>query len=667
VSEQALSADGHGPQWAAAVADLADKAGAAFGGSVVQGCISVVDLEPWRLLDAWWLRRCLEPLARLSGRPVRYVPCIGPGAMPRGQRMQAVAPAWSVGTAPVDLNWLIHNNRPLCTATGKAWEPDGAVLLLAGDLAKRLPQQLLLSHHGQMHEWGGVPGDRKWQPIGPERHCEWMAESLHAYVKGLPSSMLSLPIGYWEFLEQAMAWTSHGCLVLARAEGWSSLADIREDAVTRPPVSAESPPVNFHWLARQAPRIGASAHAVLTCRGDAAQVVAGGLPDAERMLPLLCGPLSAAARSARTGRARAVRVLADSGDLEAALSLLQASADDPALLRAAWDALAGAAASAGPVPCAQLGAWLERVMTDNPWIGDDSALLRAAGHLALACGRLDLAQTALRALDESSGTLPADLAALARCLEQLGRLQPALTACDSALLREPGHKDALATRQRVTSRMAAMATPWQIQHKPAESALMLDPLHADHAPLLVRQMRDPSIPIMTALPMLTEGDDGRAWIRTRHEEGPGSYAIVHRQFGFVGFLQLRLWKSTAFVCYWIGVDYQGLGFCGPALALGCDLAAGNGIELLLSCAYDDNDRSIRVLRNGGFITMNVRAQAPDNTRTFVMRPVVPMDPDEARRRLIDFCDNTGSGLRFAAAATAPSETSSTAAGSAGAI
>jgi RimJ/RimL family protein N-acetyltransferase len=653
MSKPATFPDGYGPEWAAGVADLADRAQAAFGQAGVDGCLSVVDLQPWRVLDAWWLRRRLEPLARLTGRPVRYVPCAGAVHMPREQRVPVLAPAWSVGAAPVDLHWTAGSSAPHCRATGQPWVPDGAVLVLAGDAAQRMPQDLLLAHHGQIHEWRGEPGQQQWHPLDPASrypasHSGWIAESLRAYTQALPSSMLSLPGGYWHFLEQAMAWASHGCLVLARAEGWSSLAQIREDAVQRPEVRADSPPVNFHWLEQHAPLLRASAHTLHADRSDTVQLIVSGLADADAMA--LCARACAATRSSRNHRASAVRSLAANGALEGALAVLQQSEHDPALLRAAWDALAQAAAPAAPAIGvqigAQLGAWLEHVVTDNPWIGDDADLLRGAGHLALACARVDLAQTALRALDELGQARAADLAALARCHEQLGRFDAALAVCTRALSREPGHEEALAARERVTLRMAALVTPWRVQHGAEALPLLLDPLHAAHAPMLLRQMRDPSIASMTALPPLAEGDDGNAWIQARLDEGVAAYALVHRRLGFVGYLDLRVWQRTAFVCYWIGSDFQGLGLCAPAIALACDLALRNGIELLLSSAYDDNARSLRALRKCGFAVMDARAAPPDGDRTFLMLPTAPMSGEQARQRLVEFCANTNSGLRF---------------------
>lgn len=650
MNAQISSADGHGPDWAEAVAELATRAVAAFSHADEEACLSVVDLEPWRLLDAWWLRRRLQPLAKLSGRRVRYVPCVGQGALPRGQHIAAFAPPWSVGTAPVELCWPTRSGAPHGKATGQDWAPDGPVLILAGELARRLPQELLLAHHGKICEWGKLPGQGSWRPADLSRHEGWIAESILANAKGLPSAMLSLPLGYWRFLERAIAWASQGCLVLSRAEGWSSLHDMRQEVTRSAQVNADTPPVNFHWLAQHLPRIGAAGHTVSGCRSDSVQLVTRGLHDVEGLLPLLCGPLAAATRSSRADRVRAVRTLAAGGDLGAALSVLQLSAHDPAILRATWDTLAPAAGKANVDMTAQLGAWVERLMTDNPWIGDDPALLRGAGHLALACARLDIAQTALRALEELGRSFAGDLAALARCLEQLGRFDAALAACDRALSRDIANEDARRTRARVSVRLAELAAPWRMQHERAGCALILDPLHVSHAPMLLRQMRDPSIATMTALPALAPGDDGRAWIQSRLDDGNAAYAIVHRNLGMVGYLDLRLWKSTAFVCYWIGADFQGLGFCAPALELGCELALRNGIELILSSAYDDNVRSLRVLRKTGFRPLRIRALEPDSDRSFVMLPAEPMDEDEATQRLIEFCDRTGSGLRFPPAA-----------------
>ncbi|HVZ45031.1 MAG TPA: GNAT family N-acetyltransferase [Ramlibacter sp.] len=644
--------DGHGPLWAAAVADLADRAASAFASAGNHGCFTVIDMQPWRRLDAWWLRRSLEPLARLSGRAMRYVPCEGPAPLePAGREEVSIAPAWSVGDAPLQLRWAAGTPRPLAKETGRRWTPDGPVLVLAGGIAARLPQQLLLAHHGRVSEWRGEPGKKQWEPVDFACHRAWIAESLRGYAKGLPSAMFSLPIGYWRLVEKAISWASEGCIVVARAEGWSSLAAIRETSAARGEVRADSPPVNFHWLAQHLPRLRAKVRTLAAGDGEIVQLSVTGLPDADAAVATLSAPLAAATRSARTDRARAVRALAAGCDLDTAVSVLEQSAHDPVLLRGAWDALARAAAQASPASSARLGAWVERVMADNPWIGDDAELLRGAGQVAMACARTDIAQTALEALDESGYAVAADLAALARCETRLGRFDAALAVCDRALALQPRHADSLAARESVLARKGSLAEPWRIQCGADEALVRLDPLHADHAPTLARQMRDPTICTMTALPAPTKEDDGRQWIQARLADGVAAYAIMHRRLGFVGYLDMRVWESTAFVCYWVGPDFQGLGLCTPALALACEIARRNGVELMLSSAYDDNARSLRVLANCGFRPMDIRAAAPDADRTFVMLPTRPMDAEEASRRLIEFCDNTASGLRFATEAS----------------
>jgi RimJ/RimL family protein N-acetyltransferase len=642
-----VAADGHGPEWAAGVAELVHRAQDAFANASERGCLTVLDLEPWRLLDAWWLRRSLEPIAHLSGRTIRYAPCFGPARPPQGQTQEALAAPWAVGASPVELSWSPAQSAPWCKASEAAWTPDGPVIVLAGELPKRLPQPLLLAHKGQMHEWRGGRASAKWHPLALDG-AGWVADSVQAYASALPSSMLSMPIGYWRFLERAIAWAGRGCIVLARAEGWCSLAQIRDDSAERPEIRSDSPPVNFHWIAEQAWRLQATAHTVHECRQDSVQVVISKLPRAAAMVAALCGRIADAPRSRSGDLAQALEALATSGQLSAALAILNRSAADPALLRAAWSPLACAAASASRAESVQLAAWLERVMADNPWFADDAQLLRGAGHIALACLRVDLARSALHALDEMGRSCAADVAALARCHEQLGALDAALAECDRALSCDPRQQEALATLERVARRIASRSVPWKMPYSSGESSLlMLDPLVPDHAPMLFRQMRDPSIASMTALPPLDQGDDGRAWIQARIDEGTHAYALIHRSLGFVGYLDLRVWQSTAFVCYWIGPDYQGRGFCALAIDLAFDLALRSGIDLLLSACYDDNVRSRRALHKCGFIPMDgVRALSPDDDRVFVMRPAVPMQVSEARQRLVDFCDNTASGLRF---------------------
>jgi RimJ/RimL family protein N-acetyltransferase len=655
VSARPLLTYAHEPGWAAGIADLADRAAAVFASAGVEGCLTVVDLEPTRLLDAWWLRRRLEPLSKLSGRSVRYVPCTGCAG--RLQAPDSIAPAWSVGTLPAELSWQPQQSAPVRKGTSQGWEPEGPVLLLAGGLAQDLRQDLLLAHHGRIHDWAGPPNAREWQKIDVSRYDDWIAEGIRGYAVGLPSSMFSLPVGYWQFIERAMmGWATRGCIVVARAEGWTSLAQIRDDAAVKAKVSAERPPVNFHWLAQHAPRLQAVAHDVRTARDDTIQILARGLPGGAATLLPLCASLAAGTRSNRAGIAQAIRALAAAGEIEAVLAVLQQSADDPTLLHAFWEPLVPAAAAANPALRARLATWLEHVMADNPWISDDADLLRAAGHLALACDRPGLARTALQILHEKRRATAPDFAVLARAHEEVGALRDAISACDLATANQSNLVDAMTTRSRVSARIASLHTPWKMQHASDTSPLMLDPLHEGHAAMLARQIRDPAILAMTVLPAFDEKDDGTAWIRGRLNEGGAAYAIMHRHRGFLGSLELRIRESTAFLSCWIGADHQGFGYYAPVLALARDVALANGIDVILSAAFDDNVRSLRGLAKCGFRKLPVRALAPDADRTFVVLSARPIDDEEAERRLVDFCTATSSGLRFAnGAAAAKSE------------
>ncbi|RYX93961.1 MAG: N-acetyltransferase [Comamonadaceae bacterium] len=645
--------DGHGPEWAAAVAALALRAADACGCGESQQCLTVLDLQPWRKIDAWWLRSQLEPLARHRGLAIRYVPCGFDAGLTGMDATRTAATSWSTGLAgdmPVHLSWPGTGSLPLCVMSGKPWRPDGPLLVLAGDLAQQMPQDMLLSHHGVLQEWRADPGEpRKWHPLPAGRYPDWVSDSLLGYTKGLPSAMLSLPVGYWQFLEQAFAWASHGAIVLTRAEGWSSLAQLRDEQASGAQVHEDAPPVNFHWLARQAHRLGASPQTIRSSRTDALQMLVTGLPEDTGLFSLLGAPLEAATRASRTDRARVVRMLALAGDLQGALTVLFSRADDPLMLRMAWQPLAQAARDAAPSLRTQLGAWAERLMADNPWIGEDGTLLRGIGHVAEACWQPDLARIALGALHEAGWALPSDDVVLAQALEQLGQLDAALAASQRAAVRQPGHAEAEALHARIASRRSALAGPWRQQHGCVGSPLLLDPLHEDHAAALAHQLRDPSICFMTVLPVIAQGDDGREWIKARLADAPAAYAVMHGHFGFVGCVSINLWETTGFISYWIGADYQGMGLAAPMLDLALDLAWRNGVELLLSSVYDDNERSLRVLRRGGFETMDVRALAPDTDRTFVMRPspaCAGMPAGEARERLFAFCRNAAPGLRF---------------------
>jgi RimJ/RimL family protein N-acetyltransferase len=147
--------------------------------------------------------------------------------------------------------------------------------------------------------------------------------------------------------------------------------------------------------------------------------------------------------------------------------------------------------------------------------------------------------------------------------------------------------------------------------------MVLEPLDASHAEAMLYQYRDPQIAIMTGLPAMTTLESMQQWIDEQLRESAWAhFAIMHRDLGFVGYINLAISDHAAFFCFWTGVDFQGRGLATQAGKLVCDYARSFGVPVLLTSAYTDNQRSITALKRIGFTEIPIRALPPDHERIF---------------------------------------------------
>lgn len=122
---------------------------------------------------------------------------------------------------------------------------------------------------------------------------------------------------------------------------------------------------------------------------------------------------------------------------------------------------------------------------------------------------------------------------------------------------------------------------------------------------------------MTGLPGLTTLEEVKKWI-TEQETDPNriNYAIMHADYGFVGYINLAVSEHASYFCFWTGVDFQGHGIATAAGRLACQYASKLGVNVMLTSAYSDNARSIRALKRIGFSELKIRALPPDQDRIF---------------------------------------------------
>jgi RimJ/RimL family protein N-acetyltransferase len=185
------------------------------------------------------------------------------------------------------------------------------------------------------------------------------------------------------------------------------------------------------------------------------------------------------------------------------------------------------------------------------------------------------------------------------------------------------------------------------RHDDARAELTLEPVTLDHAPALARQYRDPRIAELTALPPMHGPDEALHWLCARLALPISVHALMHREHGLAGYLEIMASGTDAFLCYWIGADWQGRGWGRVLIRLATEQAIADGADLVLTAAYEHNTASIRALRASGFGQLPVRALHPEESRVFFHFGSHAPPRPEIVPRLVAFCERMNTGLVFA--------------------
>lgn len=165
--------------------------------------------------------------------------------------------------------------------------------------------------------------------------------------------------------------------------------------------------------------------------------------------------------------------------------------------------------------------------------------------------------------------------------------------------------------------------------------LTLEPLAHHHARDFAWQYDDPAIAALCCLPVFADALDWHAWLAELWREGQRLlYAVLHREWGFIGCVSLRLHGDLGFFYYWLGRDFQGRGFGPRAGQLLLDMAGrAYGLRSCYAKAFDTNLRSRRGLAKMGFIDLGMRGAGDDCDQVFYRR-----GPAQGRRRTVDELD-----------------------------
>lgn len=264
------------------------------------------------------------------------------------------------------------------------------------------------------------------------------------------------------------------------------------------------------------------------------------------------------------------------------------------------------------------------------WAGQESALSRDALHglLAHAAAWSDwpLVHAVGSRLAAMSELAAEETLHLIDACRALGKGAEAHALASALVGRQPQHAELandigawLAWRQR-----------FPVPGTGAE--LALEPLAHHHARDFAWQYSDPAIAALCCLPVFADALDWHRWLAELWRQGRRLlFAVLHREWGFIGCVNLTLHRDLGFFYYWLGRNFQGHGFGPRAGQLLLDMGErAYGLRSCYAKAFDTNLRSRRGLDRMGFADLGMRGAGDDGNQVFYRR-----GPEQGRRRTVE--------------------------------
>ena len=622
--------------------------------------IDVIDLAPGEGCNGHQLIRALQVATRhVSGMRFRYLPVVP------GDAWISRASAAPEMQAYRQQGWLLpltgSPDAPArLVADGRPYECDNPVVILAHDGWGRLSQRLLAVHYGKLLEadlelireqQAGTSERPDWRPAEAGLQSGAFASVFTRYLDEFNSTPICYPEGAIDAVRRWRRVARHGYLLLATGTGMAS--ELRMRLHTFPDlVSAYRDdgrlPVHYGLLAHWTRLHGAATVEQDLPGGQAMQIVMEAADGSHARLAALAESFDAAIYGRQSLMADAMRSVGGANKLEHLRQLLRLSGHDPVLLADMGRELA--LGFSRTMDFDRVG-W--RKTLDEVWANFLPELSTISLHDRLAnaamhCGHWPLAREALLRGMRHHGASATDLANLAWCEMRTGQLAAGLSLVREALASDPGNALAQQVMTRMQERLSRRDNAWLVELRDEDLSLTLEPLDLSHADAYFIQYRDPQIAIMTGLPQLKSVEETREWIKAAPDErGRVSFAVMHRDHGFVAYVNLAVSAHAAFFCFWTGVDFQGKGFATAASRLVFRHAAAMGVPLMLTSAYKDNRRSIRALERLGFVRIPSQALPPDQDRVFFVLADPRVGEFDAHQELVDYYRREGLPLKFA--------------------
>ncbi|MBI0329765.1 GNAT family N-acetyltransferase [Burkholderia plantarii] len=178
--------------------------------------------------------------------------------------------------------------------------------------------------------------------------------------------------------------------------------------------------------------------------------------------------------------------------------------------------------------------------------------------------------------------------------------------------------------------------------------LVLEPLGHHHLTDFAWQYHDPAIARLCCLPRFESNTHWHDWLEDGLRGGKSVFAVLHREWGFIGCASLILHGPVGFFYYWLGRDFQGRGLGPRAVARLLDMArTQQGMRTCYAKVFDYNAPSRSALAKLGFEPLGIAGMAPHGDQLFYRRGE-RCAPHAVAHELHALLDHIGSDVKAAA-------------------
>lgn len=315
-------------------------------------------------------------------------------------------------------------------------------------------------------------------------------------------------------------------------------------------------------------------------------------------------------------------------------------------------------AEACPHPEARI-TWL---LALRHYLDADPSLGRHPGHVetrarllavAVACDDLPLIRQLggnRHALGEASFAEELDL--VIACWRS-GELEPALDLSRRLLFTHPYEDRCTALHAAI---LATLRQPWNFPMPgPAwgDASLRLVPLDHAHCDDFAWAYHDPEIAARCCLPRFSDAAEWHAWVDDCRAFGDQmTFAVWHRDWGFIGSVNLVMAEDIGFFYYWIAVDFQGLGLGPKAARLLFDLAETHwGLHICYAKCFVTNHPSRKALAKLGFTPVELTIRSDRDGERYYRRALSQAPSATLAKELRFLFMRMGSAARVCAITT----------------